>query len=194
MVSHLNKLLIITFNLFNQQFNSKNMKSYFKTSLRSLSGVLFLICLSLNLLAQTNFAGNWALNEGKSNFGNSQFRMASTSMVVTQDAKVLTVESTRPGRDGGEMKQTAKYNLDGSVSENPGFGNNVSKSTAKWSADKTALTIATTMTFDMNGESRTMNSSQAWKLTEGGKILMIESKRTGRDGNETVTTAAYDKK
>jgi hypothetical protein len=170
------------------------MKSYFKTALRNLSGVFFLICMSLNLLAQTNFAGTWALNESKSKFGDSQFRMASTSMVVTQDAKALTVESTRPGRDGGEMKSTAKYNLDGSVSENPGFGNNVSKSTASWSADKTVLTIATTMTFDMNGESRTMNSSQIWKLTEGGKILMVDSKRTNREGTEVTTTAAYDKK
>lgn len=170
------------------------MKSYVKTALRNLSGVLFLICLSLNLLAQTNFAGNWALNEGKSNFGNSQFRMAATSMVVTQDAKVLNVESTQPGRDGNEMKRTAKYNLDGSVSENPVFGDNVSKSTVTWSADKTVMTIATTMTFDMNGESRTMNSSQIWKLAEGGKVLMIDNKRTNREGAEVTTTAAYDKK
>jgi hypothetical protein len=170
------------------------MKSYFKTAFRNLAGVLFLLCMSLNLLAQTNFAGSWALNESKSNFGTSQFRMAATSMVVTQDAKVLTVESTAPGRDGGETKRDAKYNLDGSVSENPGFGDNVSKSTAAWSADKTALTIATTMTFDMNGESRTMNSSQIWKLAEGGKVLMVDNKRTNREGAEVTTTAAYDKK
>jgi hypothetical protein len=170
------------------------MKSYFKSAFRNLAGVLFLLCLSLNLLAQTNFAGSWALNESKSNLGNSQFRMAATSMVVTQDAKALTVESTSPGFDGGEMKRTAKYNLDGSVSENPAFGDNVSKSTAAWSADKAVLTIATTMTLDMNGETRTMNSSQIWKLTEGGKVLMVDSKRTNREGAEVTTTAAYDKK
>jgi hypothetical protein len=170
------------------------MKSYFKTAFRNLAGVLFLLGISLNLLAQTNFAGSWALNESKSNLGNSQFRGTATSMVVTQDAKVLTVESTAPGPDGGEMKRTSKYYLDGSVSENPVFGDNVSKSNATWSEDKTVLTIATTMTFDMNGETRTMNSSQTWKLTEGGKVLMIESKRTNRDGAEMTTTAAYDKK
>jgi hypothetical protein len=150
--------------------------------------------MSLNLLAQTNFAGNWALNESKSNFGNSQFRMAATSMEVTQDAKVMSVESTVPGRDGGETKRSAKYNMDGSVSENPGFGDNMSKSTATWSADKTVLTIATTMTFDMGGESRTMTSSQIWKLAEGGKVLLVDNKRTNREGTEVTTTAAYDKK
>jgi hypothetical protein len=170
------------------------MKSNYRQVFRNLTGFFVFLFISASLFAQTNFTGTWALNESKSNFGNSQFRMAATSMVVAQDAKLLTVDSTRPGRDGGEMKQTSKYNLDGSVSENPGFGNNVSKSTVTWSADKIVMTIATTMTFDMNGESRTMNSSQAWKLTEGGKVLIVDNVRTGRDGNEVKTTAAYDKK
>ncbi len=170
------------------------MKSNYKSLITNCAGFVFFVLVPVTLFAQTNFAGNWALNESKSNFGDSQFRRAATSMVVSQDAKVMTVESTQPGRDGEEMKRTAKYNLDGSVSENPMVGDNVSKSTVTWSAEKAVLTIATTMTFDMGGESRTMNSSQIWKLTEGGKVLMIENVRTGRDGNEVKTTAAYDKK
>jgi hypothetical protein len=169
------------------------MKSYFKTVLRSFAGVLFLVCMSLTLFAQTNFAGTWALNESKSNFGDSQFRRANTSMVVTQDAKVLTVESTRPGRDGGETKTTAKYNLDGSVSENQAR-NNTRKSTVSWSADKKVMTIASTMTMDMNGTSREVKSSEIWKLAEGGKMLMVENVRTNQEGAEVKTTAAYDKK
>ncbi|HOF56235.1 MAG TPA: hypothetical protein PLB43_11550 [Prolixibacteraceae bacterium] len=170
------------------------MKTNFKSLIMSFAGLLLFVLVPVTLFAQTNFTGTWALNESKSNFGDSRFRMAATSVVVTQDAKVLNVETTQPGPGGDEMKRTAKYNLDGSVSENPMFGDNVSKSTATWSEDKAVMTIATTMTFDMGGESRTMNSSQIWKLTEGGKVLMIENVRTGRDGNEVKTTAAYDKK
>ena len=157
-----------------------------------------LICLSAFLLssaflfAQTNFSGSWGFNESKSDFGGSQFRFAATTMVVTQDAKTLTVESTMPGRDGGEMKTTSKYNLDGSVSENPMF-NTTRKSTAAWSADKSSLTITSTMTFERDGESREIKSTETWKLTEGGKVLMLESVRPGRDG-EMKTTVAYDKK
>ena len=169
------------------------MKSYYKTALRSLAGVLFFVLISLNIHAQTNFAGSWALNESKSDFGDSQFRRAPTAMMVTQDAKVLTVESTRQGRDGGEQKTTAKYNLDGSVSENPAR-NSVRKSTVSWSADKSVMTISSTMTMDMNGESREIKSSEAWKLTEGGKMLMIENVRKNQEGNDVKTTAAYDKK
>ena len=113
-------------------------------------------------------------------------------MVVTQAGNVLTVESTMPGRDGGEMKTTSKYNLDGTASENPMF-NTTRKSTVAWSADKASMTIASTMTFERDGESREMKSTETWKLTEGGKVLMLESVRPGRDG-EMKITVAYDKK
>jgi hypothetical protein len=156
--------------------------------------VMALFCMTTSgLFAQANFAGTWAFNESKSNFGDSQFRFAATSMVVTQDASTLSVESTMPGRDGGEMKTSAKYTLDGKVSENPMF-NSTRKSTVTLSADKTSLIIASTMTFDMGGETREMKSTETWKLSEGGKLLSIESVRQGRDGEEMRTTAAYDKK
>jgi hypothetical protein len=113
-------------------------------------------------------------------------------MVVTQQGNILTVESTMPGRDGEEMKTTSKYNLDGTLSENPMF-NTTRKSTAAWSADKTSLTIASTMTFERDGESREIKSTETWKLAEGGKVLMLENVRPGRDG-EMKTTVAYDKK
>lgn len=156
--------------------------------------VLAIFCVTTSyLLAQTNFTGSWGFNESKSNFGDSQFRFAATSMVVTQDANALTVESIMPGRDGEEMKTSARYTFDGKVSENPMF-NSTRKSTVTWSADKSSLVIASTMTFDMGGETREMKSTETWKLSEGGKLLSIESVRAGRDGGEMRTTAAYDKK
>lgn len=169
------------------------MKSYFKTAFCALTGFLFFMCLSFNLLAQTNFSGTWTLNESKSNFGDSQFRRAASSMVVTQDAKVLTVESARQNRDGELTKTTAKYKLDGSVSENQAR-NTTRKSTVSWSVNKTSMTIASTMTMEIGGQNREIKSSETWKLAEGGKVLMIENVRTNREGSEVKTTAAYDKK
>ncbi len=170
------------------------MKSINISGYRKLLVSCVILLISAGLFAQTNFSGTYALNESKSNFGENQFRFASATMVVTQDDKVLTVETVRPGQDGNEVKITAKYNLDGTLSENPAFNNTVRKSTVTWSPDKTSITIASTMTFDMNGETRTMNSSQTWKLTEGGKILLLDNVMPGRDGGEMKTTAAYDKK
>jgi hypothetical protein len=156
--------------------------------------VVAVFCITTSgLFAQTNFAGSWGFNESKSNFGDSQFRFAATSMVVTQDANTLAVESVMPGRDGEEMKTSARYTLDGKVSENPMF-NTTRKSTVTWSSDKSSLVIASTMTLDMGGETREMKSTETWKLSDGGKLLSIESVRPGRDGGEMRTTAAYDKK
>ena len=168
------------------------MKTNISFSFRMLLSSIVFMLASAGLFAQSNFSGTWAFNESKSDFGDSQFRFAATTMVVTQAGNVLTVESTMPGRDGGEMKTTSKYNLDGTVSENPMF-NTTSTSTVAWSADKASMTIASTMTFERDGESREMKSTETWKLTEGGKVLMLESVRPGRDG-EMKITVAYDKK
>lgn len=88
--------------------------------------------------------------------------------------------------------RSSKYNLDGTLSENPMF-NTTRKSNVAWSADKSSLIITSTMTFERDGESRDMKTTETWKLTEGGKVLMLESVRPGRDG-EMKTTVAYDKK
>jgi len=169
------------------------MKKFNFSLFRNLLGTAFLFMTTTGLFAQANFAGTWALNESKSNFGDSPFRFAATSMIVTQDANTVNVESTMPGRDGGEMKTSAKYTLDGKVSENPMF-NSTRKSTVTWSPDKSAMIISSTMTFDMNGETREIKSTETWKLSEAGKVLSIESVRPGRDGGEMKTTAVYDKK
>lgn len=169
------------------------MKKLNKSNLRKLFGAMVLCLAASSLFGQANFSGTWAFNESKSNFGDSQFRFAATSMVITQDANAITVESTMPGRDGGEMKTSAKYTLDGKVSENPMF-NTTRKSMLTWSPDKSSLVIASTMSFEMDGETREMKSTDTWKLSEGGKVLLIESVRPNRDGGEMKTTAAYDKK
>ena len=101
-------------------------------SIRGLSGLFIFFLTSAGLLAQPNFSGTWGLNESKSNFGNSEFRMAAVTMVIAQQGNTLSVESTQPGFDGGEMKLSAKYNLDGKPSENPGFMDMVRKSVISW--------------------------------------------------------------
>lgn len=62
-----------------------------------------------------------------------------------------------------------------------------------WSADKTSMTIASTSTFERDGETREMKFSQTWKLAEGAKLLLVDNSFTGQNG-EIKTTVAYDKK
>jgi hypothetical protein len=158
---------------------------------RLFTSMLFLLA-SAGVFAQTNFSGTWAFNESKSNFGTSQFRFAATAMTVVQDGNNMTVESTMPSRDGGEMKTNDKFTLDGKVCENPMF-NTTRKSTLTWSEDKSALTIASVMNFERDGQSQEFKTTAVWKLAEDGKILTIESSFNGPDG-EIKTTLVYDKK
>ena len=162
-----------------------------------LNSIIILLLLSFGpaIYAQTgnvNFSGTWKLNESKSNFGDSQFRMAATVMVVTHDGNNLSDNRTQPGFDGGEMKTTEKLTLDGKVCENTGFMDSKRKSIVTWSEDKKSMTIASTIAFAMEGETREMKSSEIWKLGDDGKSLTMVSIFSSPDG-DMKTTLFYDK-
>ena len=164
--------------------------------LRLLAGaglIIFLCNSTLNAQNSVNFSGTWAFNESKSKLGDSQFRMNATTLVVKQDGNTLTDERTQAGFDGGEMKTTENLTLDGKVCENTGMMDSKRKSVVTWSADKKAITIATTMSFDMGGDAREMKTSETWKLGDDNKTLLIDTSFAGPDG-ETKTSLVYDKK
>jgi hypothetical protein len=145
---------------------------------------------------KVNFAGTWNLNAEKSTQppagqGGGGMRMGGGNFVATQEANLLTVERTRTGQDGQATKITMKYTLDGKESVNTSPRGD-SKSIAKWSADGKSLTIETSRTMDMNGESRTMKSTEVWTLTDA-KTLTVASTRQGPDG-DVKATMIYDKK
>lgn len=142
---------------------------------------------------KTNFSGNWAYNAEKSTTpgGGGGRGFGGGDMNVTQDANVLTVATTRPGRDGGDpVTTTMKYTLDGKESVNASQRGD-SKSTASWSADGKSLNIKTSRTMEFNGESRTMNSTEVWSMN--GNALSVATTMTTQNGDMT-STRVYDKK
>lgn len=145
--------------------------------------------------SKPNFAGTWTLNAEKSTMpqggGGGGMRMGGGNFTATQDATTLTVERSFTNQNGETMKTTTKYSLDGKETVNASQRGE-SKSTAKWSADGKTLNIETSRTFDMNGETRTMKTSEAWTLTDA-KTLSVTSTRLDRDGNEVKTTMVYNK-
>jgi hypothetical protein len=161
--------------------------------------VLALIMVGLVVNAQvgkTDFSGTWNLNAEKSiqpqgDQGGGGMRMGGGNFVAKQEANLLTIERTRIGQDGQSITTTMKYTLDGKESINTSPRGD-SKSVAKWSSDGKSLTIETSRTMDMNGESTTMKSTEAWTLTDA-KTLTIASTRQGPNG-EVKTTMVYDKK
>lgn len=143
---------------------------------------------------KADFTGKWALNQEKSKLGENQgaARMLGGDVLVKQEANLLTVERTRTNQNGENVTTTMKYTLDGKESINTSQRGE-SKSVATWSADGKTLSVATTRTFDMNGEKITMKSTEEWSRTDAS-TLTVNSTRQGRDGEEIKITLVYDKK
>jgi hypothetical protein len=160
--------------------------------------IITTMIVPVTLLAQagkTNFSGNWTLNSEKSTLPQGGqgggMRMGGGDFVATQENNLLTVVRTRTGQDGQSTTITMKYTLDGKESLNSSPRGD-SKSVATWSSDGKSLTIETSRTMDVNGESRTMKSTEVWKLTDE-KTLTVSSTRQGPNG-EVKSNMVYDKK
>jgi len=192
----------------------KNVKIFQITlSAMIISAFLFMPLTVNGQAGKTNFAGTWALNAEKSNFGQGQPGQGQPpqgqpdqgqpgqgqgqgmrgggNFVATQDANLLTVERTRPDQSGTPQTTTSKYTLDAKECVNTS-GMGEAKSVATWAADGKSLTIVTTRTFDRNGQSMTMTTTEVWTLTSP-TALTIVSTRTSPNGDRT-STMVYDKK
>lgn len=147
---------------------------------------------------KANFAGSWVMNADKSNLGDmgggggGGMRMGGGNFDVAQEANLLTTTRSRTNQNGETTTTVTKYTLDGKECINASPRGDA-KSVATWSADGKALTIVTSRTFDMNGESMTMKTTEVWSLTDA-KTLSIASTMQGRDGQDMKTTRVYDKK
>jgi hypothetical protein len=84
-------------------------------------------------------------------------------MTITQDAKMLTIE-----REGPNGATKTVYNLDGSVSKNPGRGGAEQESTAKWDGAKLVITTKTA-----NGE-----QVSSWYM-EGANLVQETTTQNG---------------
>ena len=154
---------------------------------------LFLPVIASAQSGKVNFSGTWGLNAAKSSLGDNpgSQRMFGGDFVVTQDANLLTVVRTRTNQNGENTTTTMKYTLDGKESVNASPRGD-SKSVAKWSADGMSLTIETSRTFDMNGQSMTIKTSEVWSLPDA-KTISIAYTFQGMNG-EVKATVVCDKK
>ena len=181
----------------------KNVNT-FKFALSAMVIIAFLVMplASNGQSGKANFAGTWALNAEKSTPAPGQGQppqgggqgqgqgmrggFGGGNFVAKQEANLLTVDRTM-----GDRTVSSKYTLDGKESINT-TGRGESKSVATWSADGKSLTIVTTRSFERDGQTTQMKTSEVWSLTNPS-TLSITTTRTTPNG-ERKSTMVYDKK
>ena len=172
--------------------NSQVTRNYFLRII-ALTVMLSFFILPVKMNAQgakANFSGSWTFNETKSIVGEGRGFRSATKMTVTQTGNNLNVDRVRTNQNGETTTTTEKYTLDGKecVNTSP---RGTSKSVVTLSKDGKALNFATSRTFERNGQTTEMKSTEVWTLTDA-KTLSILSTFVTQDG-ERKTTLVYDK-
>ena len=154
--------------------------------MRNFVFIIALAFLSATAFGQkVNFSGDWKLNESKSELG-YEFSLAPKSMTLVQTKK--TFDQTNVSEwDGAEIETKNHYTLDGEISENPGFEDSVTKSTAVF--DKKAGTLKIVTDGEVQGMGYTL--TQVYSMADGQ--LVVESEAAS-DMGEMVETFVFDKK
>ncbi len=135
---------------------------------------------------KTDFSGEWKLNEAKSNLG-QYTRMVARKMTVNSQKDSLSILRFITSQDGNETTYNEKLAFDGKETESTVFGNSKKKSTLKWSDDGQSLTVNSNIVFERDGQSFEVKVVEVWKLTEGGKVLSLESTSTSQMGTNTIS-------
>ncbi len=155
----------------------------------------FFLMIAYNTFAgdeKSNFSGEWALNNEKSDLGEGRFRRAAAKLTIQQEGNNLSIERLSRRQSGEEFVTTEKLTLDGKECENTTFGDRVRKSIANWSEDGKVLTITSTMVFEREGEQMGIKTIEIWKLTEEGNSLSINYTSSSPRG-ERKQMLVYDK-
>ncbi len=139
--------------------------------------LLFLAASFTATAAKPNFAGEWKLDTAKSDFGDMPSPGELMKQVTHEDTKLVVKEFEA----GGLGKQNAEltYVTDGSSTKNAVRGSEMT-SVAKWSGD----TLRINNTIAVAG--RTINLSETWRLTGGGKTLEVLREIGSPEGKSTI--------
>jgi hypothetical protein len=148
--------------------------------------------ISSETVAQkANFSGTWSFNQDKSVLGDGGSRGAAVKLVIKQEGNNMSMDRTTRRQSGEESTNAEKYTLDGKECENASY-NRPKKSKATWSEDGKSLTIASTMTFERDGQETEINTVEIFKLSADGKSLNVDYTSKSPRG-ERKNTFVYDK-
>lgn len=154
-----------------------------------MKNIVFVIALavvsSTSFGQKVNFSGTWKFNSSKSEVGD-QFSLAPDNMVLKHTRKSLELEKS--GSMQGEAYTLSDvYTLDGEECENPGWMDQVKKSTATYDKKTKVLKINSKIPLDDGGEVELIE-----EIVMDGDNLVIESSAY-TDYGDLVERFVFDK-
>jgi hypothetical protein len=171
-----------------------------KTRMITAKGRMLMIAIALSFVAavasgqaRADFSGTWVINEGKSQLGEGRMRMASSPLVVKQSGNNMSVERTASRQGGESTTWSEKYTLDGQTCVNTGRMNSPSKSVVTWAGNNRNLSFRTSQTFERQGQSMEITTTELWSLASDGKTLTIDATTSTQQG-EMKRKLVYEKK
>ena len=142
-----------------------------------------------------DFSGTWVLDKAKSQGLNERMADVNITMVVTQDAKQLTSETSYSGGQREMPAQKATYNLDGSETSVEMGGRMPGKATlkAKWQDGGKILELNSVRQMNIQGNDVTITQQDHWELADGGKTLKVHRTSESPRGKQE-STLVFNKK
>src|SRR5919112_5002409 len=140
------------------------MASISRRAMYSTVAAFAFMCTAATVIVDNaKLAGEYTLNESKSELGQFGARMAAKTLKIEQTASDISVSRTN-SFNGEDRTTSEKLAFDGKETESTVFGNSKKKSTAKWSDDGKTFNINSNIAFDANGQTMEIKSTETYKL------------------------------
>jgi hypothetical protein len=134
-----------------------------------------------------DFSGTWMLDKSKSEGLPPQIQ--DQTLTVTQKGDKLDIQA-KVTTDKGEDTISDSYAVDGKevtfTPKGPGGLTGTGKRTTRWSADGKSLEAKEDATFDVQGNSVSVQSTRNWSLSPDGKTLTIIQTIKSPEGEQQV--------
>lgn len=158
---------------------------------------LFLLSsLTIKAQTQTNFSGRWEFDKAgsdKDETGDASFD-GTIVLEIKQNSEIISFSNTffMPGKEGITIPPDS-YPANGTVASD-NSGTDPAKKFVKWSQDKKILTTNYIMTASIDGVAQDFITAMTYKLSDDGKILVIEELNKSKLNGERTIKKIYKKK
>lgn len=140
--------------------------------------IISLFSLSITATEKANFSGQWVMDKSKSEGIPPEMNQ---NMKVEQEGDDIRIETDLFQGDNVQSIPD-HYVVDGKEVELPAIMNNgekgITKRLAKWNEKENGFEVNDVSTFDLPSGKVIITTTRRWTITEDGKSLVIEIKRT----------------